>query len=110
MNPTSEELKNIFYSGFPQGASWDVLDELVVAIYNDAVLYKKIVIAPAESYHKIQDAITVVEGLGPQEKGHMALKKIAEQWLMSQRRNGILFESEFDGYIQTFGHGTDASL
>jgi len=97
MNPTSEELKNIFYSGFPQGASWDVLDELVVAIYNDAVLYKKIVIAPAESYHKIQDAITVVEGLGPQEKGHMALKKIAEQWLMSQRRNGVLFESEFDG-------------
>jgi len=28
MNPTSEDLKNIFYSGYPQGASWDVLDEL----------------------------------------------------------------------------------
>lgn len=97
MNPTSEEIKNIFYSGFPQGVSWDVIDELAVAIYNGAVLYTKTAIASPKIYHTAQDEITVMEGLGPQEKGHMALKKIAKQWLMSQRENDILFESEFDG-------------
>ncbi|MCX6791937.1 MAG: hypothetical protein NT149_02775 [Candidatus Gottesmanbacteria bacterium] len=97
MNPTSEELKNIFYSGFPQGASWDVLDELAVAIYNGALIYKKTTIASTEIYQKTQDTVMVIEGLGPQEKGHMALKKIAKQWLMSQRQNDVLFESEFDG-------------
>jgi len=97
MNPTSEELKNIFYSGYPQGASWDVLDELAVAIYNGAVLYEKITIASIEMYHKTQDAVVVVEGLGLQEKGHMALKELAKQWLGKQHQDDILFESYFDG-------------
>lgn len=97
MNPTSEELKNIFYSGYPQGASWDVIDELAVAIYNGAVIYKKIAVTSSKTYHKTQDTITAIEGLGPQEKGHMALKELAKQWLIRQRQKDILFESEFDG-------------
>ena len=97
MNPTSEELKDIFYSGFPAGVSWQALDDIAIAIYNQALLYKKIAIAPIESYHEIQDTVTNIEGLGPQEKGHMALKEIAKQWLISQRQKDILFEAEFDG-------------
>jgi hypothetical protein len=97
MNPTSEELKNIFYSGYPQGASWDTIDELVVAIYNGAVVYKKIEVAPTKLYHKTQDAIVAIEGLGPQEKGHMALKELAKQWLEKQYQTEIMMESYFDG-------------
>ncbi len=97
MNPTSEELKNVFYSGYPQGASWDVIDELAVAIYKGAVMYKKIAVASSETYHKTQDAVTLIEGLGPQEKGHMALKEIAKQWLWKQHQKDVLFESYFDG-------------
>jgi len=97
MNPTSEELKNIFYSGYPQGSSWDVIDELAVAIYNGAVIYKNTVVASSETYHTIQDEVTVIEGLGPQEKGHMALKELAKQWFKKQHQEDILFESYVDG-------------
>ena len=97
MNPTSEELKNIFYSGYSQGASWDVIDELAVAIHNGAVLYNKITIASTEAYHKAQDAVMVIEGLGQQEKCNMALKELAKQWLGKQHHDDILFESYFDG-------------
>jgi len=97
MNPTSEELKNIFYSGFPAATSWDVLDELAIAIDNGAVRYEKSVIASVEAYHEIQDTIAVTEGLGPQEKGHMALKKLGKQWLIHQGQSYVLFESEFGG-------------
>ena len=97
MNPTSEELKNIFYSGFPAATSWDVLDELAIAIDNGALRYEKTEIDSVESYHQIQDTIGAPEGLGPQEKGHMALKELGKQWLRRQHEKDILFESHFDG-------------
>ncbi len=74
-----------------------MLDELAVAIYNGALLYKKTPVVSSETYHNTQDEVTAIEGLGPQEKGHMALKEIAKQWLISQQQKDILFESEFDG-------------
>lgn len=97
MNPTFEDLKNIFYSGFPAGISWDILDELAIAIYNGMLRYKKTDIASVKTYHQVQDTIGVVEGLGPQEKGHMTLKQIAKQWLIRQHQKDVLFEAELDG-------------
>jgi len=97
MNPTSEDLKNIFYCGYPQGTSWDVVDEIAVAIYKGSLLYKKIVIAPTTLYHQTQDRIAIIEGLGPQEKGHMALKELAKDWLKEYAQTEILMESHFDG-------------
>lgn len=97
MNLTSEDLQAIFYSGYTASTSWDVIDELAVAIHKDFVQYKKFIVTPVTLYQKKQDEINEIDGLGPQGKGHMALKEIAKQWLEKHSRAQILMESHFDG-------------
>lgn len=92
-----EDLKNIFYSGFDVAPAWQVLDELAVAIGEHAVEYFVLPACSVSDYHIICESIQNIEGLGPQEKGHMALKKIAQGWLQSKYGCEALFESYFVG-------------
>lgn len=93
----SEWFKNIFYSGFAASPVWQVLDELTVAIHNGAIQYFILYVTSVDDYHKIRESINYIEGLGPQGKGHMALKKIAQAWLKSQYGCDSIFESYFIG-------------
>lgn len=77
----SELLKDIFYSGFDATCNWQILDELEILIHEGAVNYGQEKISFKDNYLKILDQIRVVDGLGPQGKGHMALKGIAENYL-----------------------------
>ena len=77
----AEDLKHIFYSGYNASPEWEILDELSFLIKNGAILYGKKKLCLKKSYHDLIDQIKVTEGLGPQEKGHMALKEIAQQVL-----------------------------
>jgi hypothetical protein len=88
----SEELKNIFYSGFSGACDWQLLDELEVLISEGVINYSKEIISSKDSYHKILDEVKVIEGLGPQEKGHMALKQLVKSYL---ERRGKEVLSEF---------------
>ncbi len=93
----SEWFKNIFYSGFAASPLWQVLDELTVAIHSGAIQYFIFNVTSVDDYHKIRASVDYLEGLGPQEKGHMALKKIAQSWLKSQYGLDVIFESYFVG-------------
>ena len=97
MKPTSEELQNIFYSGFPASTSWQMLDELFIALSRDFLVYRREQLVPKDKYHILSNSVSVIEGLGPQEKGHMALKTIAAEWLKKQIGVGSVFESYFAG-------------
>lgn len=94
---STEDLKDMFYSGFPGAVSWQVLDDLFVAIHTGALAYKKVTIAAVETYHRIQDTIVVAEGLGPQGKGHMALKEVATRWLWQRYHVEAVCEAYFVG-------------
>lgn len=76
-----ENLKHIFYSGYDASPEWEVLNELSLLIRNSTLFYKEKKLCLKEDYHDLVDQIKITEGLGPQEKGHMALKKIAQQFL-----------------------------
>lgn len=93
----AERLKDIFYSGFSASPVWQVLDELTVAIHNGALQYFTLYATSIDDYHKIRESIDHIEGLGPQEKGHMALKNIAQSWLKSEFGSDVIFESYFVG-------------
>ena len=45
----------------------------------------------------MHNAIAVVDGLGPQEKGHMALKELAVRWLWKTYNVKAVCESYFVG-------------
>lgn len=77
----SEELKNIFYFGFNKACDWQLLDELEVLIQEGAINYSRKTISSKDNYFKILDKIKVIDGLGPQGKGHMALKEITRDYL-----------------------------
>lgn len=89
---SSEDLKDIFYSGFPTAVPWDCIDELYIALHNEVVVYHRYSVSSVKHYHKLSDAVTVAEGLGPQGHGHMALKEIAKEWLQTQ--HGVAADSE----------------
>jgi len=97
MIPTAENLKDIFYSGYPAAASWQVLDELALAIRNYSIRYERIQLVPKQTYYTLRDAVVGIDGLGPQEKGHMALKDIGRQWLSEQCHIDAREESYFMG-------------
>lgn len=80
----AENLKHIFYSGYNASPEWEILDELSFLIKNGALFYGEKKIYLKKSYHDLVDRIKITEGMGPQEKGHMALKKIAQQFLAKQ--------------------------
>lgn len=94
---TSEELQNIFYSGFPAATSWDVLDGLLIALDRDAVVSRSEVMITKDAYRVICDSIVAIDGLGPQEKGHMALKQIATDYLYKTYHVDALTEAYFAG-------------
>lgn len=91
----SEELQNIFYSGFPAATSWDVLDTLLIAIDRGVVVYQSESITTKDAYRAICDSITAIDGLGPQGKGHMALKQIAKGYLYRTYHVSALNETYF---------------
>ena len=94
---TPEDLQNIFYSGFPAATSWDVLDALFIAIDRGAVVYRSEYLINKEAYCTICNDVAVIDGLGPQTKGHMALKHVAAEYLHKTHNVGVLSETYFVG-------------
>lgn len=86
---TAEKLKEIFYSGFDGACDWQLLDELEVLIREKALNYAQETIGIKESYLKVIDRIRVVDGLGPQGKGHMALKEIGKNYLEERGKKSL---------------------
>lgn len=78
---TSEELKNIFYSGYDAAPDWLILDELEFLLNKDGLCYKVEKICNVKEYKRLIGGVKAVEGSGRQYKGHMALKIIAQQFL-----------------------------
>lgn len=70
-----DDLQNIFYSGYPAATSWAILDEIFVGIDREALTYWSLDLVTKDAYRAICDSIVAIDGLGPQEKGHMALKQ-----------------------------------
>lgn len=94
---TSEELQNIFYSGYPAATAWDVLDGFLIAIERGAVIYRSEPVITKEAYRVICDSVISIDGLGPQTKGHMALKQIATDYLYKTHHIATLSETYFAG-------------
>ncbi|MDP1722730.1 MAG: hypothetical protein Q8L37_05970 [Candidatus Gottesmanbacteria bacterium] len=94
---TSEELQNVFYSGYPAATAWDVLDGLLIALDRGAVVYRSEPMITKDTYRAICDSIVSVDGLGPQEKGHMALKQVACDYLYKTYQAEALSETYFIG-------------
>lgn len=97
MKITPEDLRDIFYSGFPAATSWQILDELFVALDHDALTYRKEQLALKDTFYAVSGAIVAIDGLGPQEKGHMALKELAKHWLWQQYQVKAVCEAQFNG-------------
>lgn len=91
-----EELKDIFYSGFDGACDWQLLDELEVLIRKNVINHGREAISSKDNYWKALDKIIVVDGLGHQEKGHMALKEIAKNYL-EELGKSVLFEFQILG-------------
>lgn len=94
---TSEELQNIFYSGYPAATAWDVLDGLLIAIERGVVVYRSELMITKEAYGAICNSVVSIEGLGSQGKGHMALKQIARDYLYKTYTIDALSETYFVG-------------
>ncbi len=92
----SEILRGIFYSGFDALCDWQTLDELEVLIKEGAINYDKERAFLKDDYFKALDRIKVTDGLGPQGKGHMALKEIAKNYLEELNKKA-LFEFHLVG-------------
>lgn len=80
----TEDLKHVFYSGYDVSPDWEILDELLTLIGNGIILYKKKELCLKKNYYDLIDQVKTTEGLGPQGKGHMALKEIAKEFLAEQ--------------------------
>ena len=93
---SSEELKNIFYSGFDGACEWQLLDELEILLRENVINYDREIISSKNKYSKTLDKIRVIDGLGHQEKGHMALKEIAKNHLEKLNKEA-LFEFQVLG-------------
>lgn len=77
----TEDLNHIFYSGYSASPEWELLDELSFLIKNGVLCCRQKNIYSKKVYYDLVDQVKSTEGLGPQEKGHMALKKIAQSFL-----------------------------
>lgn len=97
MNLIPDDLRNIFYSGYPAATSWQVLDELFVALDRGALTYKTEKLASKDEFYAVSNEVIAVDGLGPQEKGHMALKELASRWLWRQYQIKAVCEARFNG-------------
>lgn len=93
---TSEELKNIFYSGFDGACEWQLLDELEILLRENVINYGREIISSKNKYSKTLDKIKAIDGLGHQEKDHMALKEIAKSYL-EEFGKSVLFEFQILG-------------
>jgi len=80
----AEDLKYIFYSGHDVSPEWEILDELSTLINNGIIFYIKEKVCLKKNYYDLIDKVKITEGLGPQEKGHVALKEIAKEFLAEQ--------------------------
>lgn len=97
MSLTCDDLRNIFYSGYPAATSWDILDELFLALDRDAITYRKEQLAPKNEFYATTNAIVEIDGFGPQQKSHMALKEIAKRWLWKTYHVKAICETYFNG-------------
>lgn len=107
MNLSPDDLRDIFYSGYPAATSWQILDELLVALNRDAITYRKEQLVPKDKFYAITNRIVEIDGLGPQEKGHMALKELARRWLWQQYQVKAVCEAQFNG-LHPDVHSTDS--
>ena len=94
---TIDQLRDIFYSGYPATTSWDLIDQLYIAIHTDEIVYSKSVLCSVEHYHTLIDKAKQSEGLGPQSKGHMALKDVAQQFILNHLGQSAYLEYYFAG-------------
>lgn len=94
---TSEDLQHIFYSGYSAATSWDVLDDLYIAIHSQALEYERCKVCSIESYHAMISTAEPAFGPGPQGAGHMTLKAIGKQWMRSQYHLEASYEVYFSG-------------
>lgn len=95
---SQEELKNIFYGSYSAAISWDVIDDLYIAIHRNWITYNRDTVATIDHYHKLIDMVGPSEGLGPQTAAHMALKRIAQEWLRSRYQVDSITERYFAGF------------
>ncbi len=79
----AEDLKHIFYSGYDVSPDWEILDELSTLISDGVIFYKKKEVYLKKNYYDLIDQVKIIEGLGSQGKGHMALKEIAKEFLLN---------------------------
>lgn len=94
---TSNELLQIFYSGYDVGPNWMVLDDLEALIGEGAISVGKKKLTTVDEYRRyLDDESVFAEGPGPQGKGHAALKEIGAKFLVD---NGFspTFEVYFNG-------------
>lgn len=86
---TSEDLKNIFYSGYDAAPDWSLLDELDWLLKKNGLYCEIQEICGVKKYRKIADGVKGVEGPGPQSKAHMALKFIAQKFLKKKGKKSF---------------------
>ncbi|HUV47313.1 MAG TPA: hypothetical protein VMW29_04210 [Candidatus Bathyarchaeia archaeon] len=78
----SNYLYNIFYSGFPGAGDWLVLDEIGCCLREKILLLKKDrLIFNREDFFGFVEEVKATDGLGNEEKKHMALKNLASRLL-----------------------------
>lgn len=68
MNITPEDLRDIFYSGYPAATSWQVLDELFEVLNRDVITYRKEQLAPKDEFYAVTNAVVEIDGLGSKKK------------------------------------------
>ena len=58
---TLDDLKDVFYSGYPAATAWDVIDELYIAIHEDVLTYKRYAVSSTDHYHHLIDSAIIAE-------------------------------------------------
>lgn len=94
---TSEELKDIFYTGYTSGPNWQILDDIVIGISLGYIVFETRLITTINQYHTEIDYTKTVEGPGPQMRSHMALKSLAGTWLQKFAGSTVLYEAYLQG-------------
>jgi|GEM_PF-3630124 len=97
MTISPDKLVEIFHSGYPGSINWYAIDDIAAAIHRGILVYDSEPIVSVDAYRHAMESVTVSEGLGPQERGHMALKACAARWCATVLGVSVLFESHYVG-------------
>ncbi len=77
----TRNLQSIFYSGYEAVIDWMVVDEIEQCMQKGVLRCDEHPIASHADYMSAIVGVRVADGLGPQGKGHMALKHLGQAWL-----------------------------